>query len=240
MKEKTIKNLESFNVKDLYVSGKTTKEISDIVKCSPSLINKYLKEIAKIQLRQSKRRQSLREIPIVGSKYGQWTVVSNEVKAGSVIKKESNSRNLYWNVQCNCGKKAWRTPNDLKSNNTRACKSCCKKNGTIDSFILSIFNKIKLNLKTRKKVGKLDFNITSEYIQDLYNNNHYCALSGIDIEYNKKLCMSENCLSIDRINSNKGYIKGNIQIVQKDINMMKGSLTQEKFIYLCKLVASHN
>ena len=40
--------------------------------------------------------------------------------------------------------------------------------------------------------------------------------------------------------SNKGYIENNIQLVHKDVNMMKGSLTQERFIELCKMVANHN
>jgi len=42
--------------------------------------------------------------------------------------------------------------------------------------------------------------------------------------------------SLDRIDNNKGYIKGNVQWVLKDINKMKNIHTQDYFIELCKLV----
>ena len=47
-------------------------------------------------------------------------------------------------------------------------------------------------------------------------------------------------MSIDRIDSNIGYELGNIQWVDKRINMMKGSLSNGEFINLCTLVADYN
>jgi len=44
--------------------------------------------------------------------------------------------------------------------------------------------------------------------------------------------------SIDRINNSRGYLKGNIQLVHKDINFMKGKMSQDDFIKMCKLVAN--
>ena len=41
---------------------------------------------------------------------------------------------------------------------------------------------IKHNLSTRKKVGKLPFTITPQDLQNLYNKNNNCALSGISLE----------------------------------------------------------
>ena len=46
--------------------------------------------------------------------------------------------------------------------------------------------------------------------------------------------------SVDRIDSTKGYLKGNVQWVHKSINQMKSNRTDEEFIALCKAVALYN
>jgi len=45
--------------------------------------------------------------------------------------------------------------------------------------------------------------------------------------------------SLDRIDSSKGYVKGNLQWVHKDINMMKNHYNQKYFIEICKKVATN-
>jgi hypothetical protein len=70
-----------------------------------------------------------------------------------------------------------------------------------------------------------------------------CALSGILLEpwiSNNKKQGRRMSASLDRIDSSKGYIVGNVQWVHKDINRLKWDLSQEKFIELCKLVAEYN
>ena len=42
--------------------------------------------------------------------------------------------------------------------------------------------------------------------------------------------------SVDRIDSSKGYIADNIQILHKDINVMKWDFTQDYFLHLCYLI----
>lgn len=51
---------------------------------------------------------------------------------------------------------------------------------------------------------------------------------------------AETTISLDRIDSTKGYIEGNVQWVHKSVNIMKSTLTQEQFINFCKLVAENN
>ena len=45
--------------------------------------------------------------------------------------------------------------------------------------------------------------------------------------------------SLDRIDSSKGYVPGNIQWVHKDVNWMKGSFTQEYFVNICKKISKN-
>lgn len=239
MRKETIEKYKNFEVIKLYTSGKTTLEISKIVGCSPSSINTYLKE-NNIPLRKASKRESIRELPIIGTKFGQWTIISDKIKQGSEITGNEEYRNLYWEVKCKCGAIAWRLPNALKQGTSTACKSCCMLSGDIHSFINSKFNNIIRGLETRKKVGQLEFNITSNYLQELYNKNQKCQLSGIDLTFDSDLKIRDNNLSVDRIDSSIGYIEGNVQLVHKDINMMKGTLSQERFIELCKLVTNKN
>ena len=76
---------------------------------------------------------------------------------------------------------------------------------------------------------------------DLFiKQNKKCALSGLDIEFSRKLKDGTTTASLDRIDSSKGYIQNNVQWVHKDINRIKQNLDQEKFIELCKMVAKEN
>ena len=49
--------------------------------------------------------------------------------------------------------------------------------------------------------------------------------------------IGQGTASLDRIDSSKGYVKGNVQWVHKDINKMKTDFEQSIFIKLCKSVA---
>jgi len=74
--------------------------------------------------------------------------------------------------------------------------------------------------------------------------NKKCALTGLDIKFgvrNDKITgtYEETTASLDRIDSSKGYVKGNIQWVHKDINIMKNDFNVDKFKKLCKMVISY-
>ena len=45
---------------------------------------------------------------------------------------------------------------------------------------------------------------------------------------------------LDRIDSKKGYVPGNVQWVYKPVNMMKWKLSQKEFIHICHLVTEYN
>lgn len=70
-----------------------------------------------------------------------------------------------------------------------------------------------------------------------------CALSGIKLIFgsrNGRGNYTETTASLDRVNSNDSYNLNNIQWVHKDINLMKGKLTEDRFKELCKHVSNCN
>jgi hypothetical protein len=65
-----------------------------------------------------------------------------------------------------------------------------------------------------------------------------CFYTQIPIDLNTR--NNSMAASIDRIDSSKGYIEGNIVWVHKDVNIMKNVFTKEHFLMLCvKIVENH-
>lgn len=85
--------------------------------------------------------------------------------------------------------------------------------------------------KRKQKVG----DITIEQVYDLWIvQDKKCALSGVTIGfYDDK---NTHTCSIDRIDSLKDYTIDNIQLVHKDINIMKNRFDQSYFIQICSLI----
>ena len=88
----------------------------------------------------------------------------------------------------------------------------------------------------------MEFTITIDYAWELFiKQNRKCALTKMPLELFKVIHRKlQGSASLDRIDSSKGYIKGNVQWVHKDINWMKNNYNQPYFIKLCKKVAAEN
>jgi hypothetical protein len=90
---------------------------------------------------------------------------------------------------------------------------------------------------TQAEIRKLEFSITIEDVNQLYiDQNKTCALSGLEIGWAE--VGQDHTASIDRIDSTKGYTLRNIQLVHKDINMMKQQYSNQYFIEMCTMVAN--
>jgi hypothetical protein len=65
-----------------------------------------------------------------------------------------------------------------------------------------------------------------------------CALSGERLVLNpSSLARGANTASLDRIDSAKGYVAGNVQWVHKVVNDLKSNMVQEDFVLWCKRIA---
>jgi hypothetical protein len=89
------------------------------------------------------------------------------------------------------------------------------------------------------KSRNIPFKISIQYLWRLFcKQNEKCNLSGIELSLNhSKNGNSFGTASIDRIDNTRGYVRGNVQWVHKDINFMKQDLSQTEFINYCKLIA---
>lgn len=81
--------------------------------------------------------------------------------------------------------------------------------------------------KSRAKIANLDFDITEEdiVIPEL------CPVLGVPFEYK-----TYYTASLDRIDSSKGYVKGNVQVMSHKANAMKNSATKEELVKFARWI----
>ncbi len=83
-------------------------------------------------------------------------------------------------------------------------------------------NKLLAMAKNRAKTKELPFNITLEYLEELWEEGSgHCALSGIPIELGRSEFgkVHPYAPSIDREVPSLGYVKGNVRIVCYQMNV---------------------
>ena len=86
--------------------------------------------------------------------------------------------------------------------------------------------KIWCNLKRRAKLKGFDFNLE---LEDIPQIPKFCPILGIPIVINEGNHQpTDNSPSVDRIDSKKGYIKGNIRIISNRANRIKADATIEE------------
>ena len=92
----------------------------------------------------------------------------------------------------------------------------------------------------KRNTRTLEHNLTTAYIQDLLEKQNYCcAFTGIKLDH-KTGKNNLRMASVDRINSHKGYVKNNIQIVLNCMNKAKGESTDKQFRKMLKDIIVFN
>jgi hypothetical protein len=152
------------------------------------------------------------------------------------------SRHAIWKCRCDCGQEILTETRLLRNGRRKSCGCLRRKLVTgkrakkwmgYEDLSLSKFNGYKNDAKRRGLI----FEITIEEAwRQLKLQGFKCALSGEDIVLPVTTKSFDGTASLDRIDSNKGYIKGNIQWVHKDVNVMKWDLSLERFKELCKKI----
>lgn len=175
----------------------------------------------------------IRALDIKGKRFGMLTVLERD------FSKHNKQGQAQWKCKCDCGKFSITTTLRLTCGMTKSCGCLKYRTGGhhpafcgYEDIDGNYWNRMKNGAKTRSiKMG-----VSIKNVWDLFvSQNGICALSG------EKLIIKKNgrTASLDRIDSSKGYVKGNIQWVHKDINMMKHSFSTTKFIELCESVVKY-
>ena len=119
---------------------------------------------------------------------------------------------------------------------TGSAKNCTKEQkqvhrlyGKFREFVKPLethFNKIKRGAKYRK----IEFNLDFDYFRNLVLATPICPILHIELDYSKgfKDCQLPTSMSVDRIDSNKGYTNDNIQIISQRANELKWNATFEE------------
>lgn len=89
--------------------------------------------------------------------------------------------------------------------------------------------KLFWNAKSRAKKKGFDFDIE---LSDIYIPE-YCPLINIKM-YSAEGLIVDNSPSVDRIDSKKGYVKGNVWVISHKANTMKSDATLEELELLVK------
>jgi len=179
-----------------------------------------------------------KELIYIGAKFGNWEVISEEV-----IKHPTTNKNTI-KCKCVCGVEKNVEVYSLNIKGTMGCYNCghSKKGNEHPNFRgYKEIPKKWFSRYTSRRKQPIDINIEDVY--NLWvNQNKKCALSGVDISFNNNSPNQKNyrCnASLDRIDSSKGYIKGNTQLLHKDINRMKSDFGENYFIKMCKLITEN-
>jgi hypothetical protein len=99
--------------------------------------------------------------------------------------------------------------------------------------------RIKIRQKERNRI---DCTITLDDLLEQWEiQGGKCVYSGVELKHkssrkNTPECTYLNTASLDRIDSSKGYVKGNIQFISVSSNHAKNNLTHNQMIDFCKLI----
>lgn len=142
------------------------------------------------------------------------------------------NRNNYCSRRCtgkHVGKKNFGNNNDYDISK--------HSNNRLDN--LSPFRYYLRNIRNRYKIVE----ITLDDLKNQWDIQHgICEISGAKLILSSYKKINKNPIysaSIDRIDSTKGYVKGNIRWVSKAINWMKNDMTDDMVWELCELISNN-
>lgn len=226
--------LKRFGVSDAWLRDQCVnkkmkhREIAKKLGCSTSAVTLNCERLGiKRQFRADPSR-----IDLVGVVLGKLTVV----KYRYTIKKDT-----FWLCKCECGSEPLIRGKHIKNNRIQSCGCNKRRKSPFRKGHQEIPRSYFRDIKSKAKIRGFAFEISVEYIWEKFiEQDRKCALSGEALMFPIVQSSNFRCLqtaSIDRIDSLKGYVTGNVQWVHKHINYMKQDLHDDEFVSWCRKVA---
>lgn len=97
----------------------------------------------------------------------------------------------------------------------------------------NICNYLITEARKRANKNNIEFNITVNYIKNIFPKDNKCPFLNIPIKINDNI-QKDNSITIDRIDNNKGYIKGNVLFLSLKANRSKSNATIEEYEKIIK------
>lgn len=220
-------NFDKEVIKDAFKNGVFTKELSQRYKCTPDTIRKFCS------------RNSIK-VPRIGIKD-----LSNYKFNYFTVEKQLPSENQkrLWLCKCKCGNLRILDSSEIQKGARKSC-GCFhidnRKNPKIWKGYGDIHGFRWAKIQRSALSRNIEFDISIQYAWDVFcRQGGKCIFSGLRINFAKTVReyrLGNHTASLDRLDNTKGYIKGNIAWVHKDINKMKHIFSIDKFLYLCKCV----
>ena len=172
---------------------------------------------------------------LIGKTFGKLTVIDE-----APYSKNKNDPSPYWKCRCECGNETNVRAYTLTNGITKTCGGVHHRTGVehyrwkgCGQMSGRYFCEVKKSAKARNFL----FRITREDMWEQFvKQNEKCALTGVPLTFESKY---QGTASLDRIDSTKGYVKGNIQWVHKKVNMFKKDYPQKQFLQLCKSISDY-
>ena len=193
-------------------------------------------------INQSPLFLSINPVIAIGDTFGKWTVLENDWYKNS--KKYTDRACL---VQCECGVKRIVTYRALRGEISSSCLACRpkpKRNPETNwNFLLNLY-------RQRARVTKRDFHLTLPQLKVLsLSHCVYCGKEPSNLFRRKYQIDGKNSYDpemefrysgIDRIDSAKGYVLGNVLSCCWECNRIKRALPLDVFLALIARIQKHN
>ena len=165
---------------------------------------------------------------LAGARFGRWTAMTPTL---------SRKPGTRWLCRCECGVEKTVLSTNLIQGYSQSCgclqrellaqtrwTGCGELSGSRWSHVIA-----------HARSRHLHIDITIKQAWDLFlQQGRSCAMTGLP------LCFGQNqTASLDRIDSSRGYVIGNLQWVHKTINLMRGTCTVPEFVAWCNKVSDH-
>jgi hypothetical protein len=121
------------------------------------------------------------------------------------------------------------------------CKACAAADKAFTAEATGFDGNVRVGWLRKFEVSArqrgLKWELSADFVNGLWERQEgCCALSGIPLLNGYK----DETVSIDRIDSSHGYTEDNVQLIHKQLNMMKRNMPNGEFIRWCRAVAIHN
>jgi hypothetical protein len=169
---------------------------------------------------------------LTGQRFGKLLVSS---RAENIVYGEQNK--VAWNCICECENKCTVSSGNLIKGQISCGCSHNRQGQDHPSWkgYENISGKYLASIKRGALSRGLEYDITPEYMWTLFTGT--CALSGLSIVFSQNSRNGEQTASLDRIDSDRGYVVGNVQWVHKDVNLMKNNFSNDYFLNMCSKIS---